>query len=160
MVTLRCKQLSDSLAQNIKKSAIVYQFVMCDLSMQSAWNLIFLNTGMSQNHLLPSLTNYYIYVCMITFLQLTMYLTLVNVMISSNKTFTPIAIFGQFSSHPMDLFYKCYFPFTRICFGEDLGLMFTVCVWKRLMFSDMSDQATFYECFNQEVSPSALGYLP
>ena len=55
------------------------------------------------NHLYLYLTNYYIFVCTFTLFLLTICLAILNASIFSNMTFTPIVLFGQISSGPMDL---------------------------------------------------------
>ena len=51
-----------------------------------------------------SVYNYFIFIYKIIILLLTVHLTLVNASISSDLTFTPIIILGQFRSGPMNLF--------------------------------------------------------
>ena len=93
MIILRCKQFSDLLTQNVKNLGMGYLFVMCDLSMHIAYEYHF---GKQYRHVTIYLhmynTRYYIFLCTVTLLLLTIFLTLRNGNISSNTTFTSIVI--------------------------------------------------------------------
>ena len=57
------------------------------------------------NHLHLYVTNYYIFVCRVTLLLHSMYLSLVNVNTSSNATFTTIVTCHQIGTGPMEFFF-------------------------------------------------------
>ena len=106
MVTLKYKQFSDWLTQNVSNWRMVYQFMMCDLCMQLAWDSVFANNTVCHvtSNLCLYLTNYYIFVCTVTLWLLTVCLTVVNANISLNMSYTCLDIFGQISSIPMTYF--------------------------------------------------------
>ena len=56
------------------------------------------------NHLHLHITNYYIFVCAIPLLLLTVCFTLANANVSSSAACTTIVIFGQISTDPVDPF--------------------------------------------------------
>ena len=73
------------------------------------------------NHVILFVTNYYIFVCIITHLLLTMCFTLVNATFSCNVTFTTIVMFGQNSTGLLDLILAVLWDTLKVTKGKQVG---------------------------------------
>ena len=85
---------------------------MCGLCMKLIWKFHFSNNAGMLQIICVYVTNYYVFVCTVNFLLLSMFLTLVNANISWNITFATIVVFGQTSSGPMDFLFRNLLSFS------------------------------------------------